>query len=103
VKATFPVEAPPIQVELNVPVGQTARAARTHPSHRPLLTLIVAPASVTFNSNSAVPDELVVDVGAPPHLVMAPAAFMVSTFTYDKRQKALSRNHPMRYTVRHGF
>jgi hypothetical protein len=92
-----------MQVELNVPVGQTARAARTHPSHRPLLMLIAAPASVTFNSNSTIPGEPLVDVGAPPHLVIAPAAFMVSTVTYDNKQKTLSRNHPMRYTVRDGF
>ena len=73
VNATFPVEAPPTQVELKVPEGQTALAARTHPSHRPLLTLIVAPESTALSSKSAVPDEPVVDVGAPPHFVIAPA------------------------------
>jgi hypothetical protein len=56
-------------------VGHTARAARTQPSHLPLLTLIIAPPSVAFNSKSAVPNEPVVDVGAPPHFVIALATF----------------------------
>lgn len=72
-KATFPVEAPPTQVDVNVPVGHTALAARTHPSHLPLLTLIVAPASTALRLNNAVPDAPEVDVGAPPHFVILPA------------------------------
>jgi hypothetical protein len=62
-----------MQVELNVPVGQTALAARTQPSHLPLLMLIVAPDVTALRLKSAVPDEPVVDVGAPPHFVIAPA------------------------------
>jgi hypothetical protein len=62
-----------MQVELNVPVGQTARAARTQPSHLPLLTLIVAPEVTVESEKSAVPDLPVVEVGAPPHFVMVPA------------------------------
>ena len=38
------------------------------PSHLPLLTLIVAPEVVGLSENLAVPEEPVVDVGAPPHL-----------------------------------
>jgi hypothetical protein len=72
VNATFPVEAPPTHVELKVPVGQTARAARTHPSHLPLLTLIVAPASTVLSLNSAVPEEPVVDEGDPPQNSIVP-------------------------------
>jgi hypothetical protein len=71
--ATFPVDAPPMQVDVKSPVGHTARAALTHPSHLPLLTLIVAPASTALSLNNAVPDDPVVDVGEPPHFVMAPA------------------------------
>ncbi len=73
VNATLPVEAPPTQVEENVPTGQTALAARIQPSQRPLLTLIVAPGSTALSLKRAVPAEPVVDVGAPPHLVIAPA------------------------------
>ena len=73
VKATLPLEAPPMQVELKLPVGHTARAARTQPSHLPLLTLIVAPETVVLSVKSAVPDEPVVEVGLPPHFVMVPA------------------------------
>jgi hypothetical protein len=54
-------------------------AARTHPSKRPLLTLIVVPASVAFILKSAVPDDLVVDVDCPPQLVTAPDALVIST------------------------
>jgi hypothetical protein len=72
VNATFPVEAPPTHVELKVPVGQTARAARTHPSHLPLLILIVAPASTALSLNSAVPEEPVVDEGDPPQNSIVP-------------------------------
>lgn len=71
--ATFPVDAPPMHVDVKSPVGHTALAALTHPSHLPLLTLIVAPEVTAFSLNSAVPDDPVVDVGAPPHFVMAPA------------------------------
>lgn len=65
VKSTFPVLAPPMQVLLKEPVGHTAIAARTQPSHRPLLTLIVAPVSAADRLKSALPDEPVVDSGAP--------------------------------------
>jgi hypothetical protein len=70
-----------MQVELNVPVGQTARAARTDPSHSLLLTLIVALEVVAFSLKSSVPDGPVVAVGFPLHLVIAPAALTVNTFT----------------------
>ena len=43
VNATSPELAPPTHVALKLPVGQTALAARTHPSHRPFEMLIVAP------------------------------------------------------------
>ncbi len=68
---TLPVEAPPIQVELNVPVGQVALAALTHPSQRPLLTLMVAPEVAASSLNRAVPDEPVVEVGLPPQNLCA--------------------------------
>jgi hypothetical protein len=70
-----------MQVELNVPVGQTAQAARTHPSHSLLLTLIVALEVVAFSLKSSVPDEPVVAVRFPLHLVIAPAALTVNTFS----------------------
>ena len=73
VKATLPVVAPPTQVPDTLPVGQTPRAARTHCSQRPLEMLMVAPASVVFRVNNAVPDFPVVVAGLPPHLVMLPA------------------------------
>lgn len=82
--ATFPVEAPPTQVDLNVPVGQTARAARTQPSHLPLLMLIVAPAVTALRLKRAFPEEPVVEAGAPPHFVIAPAMppHMASSATF---------------------
>ena len=43
------------------------------------MTLIVTPASVAFNSKSAVPDDLVVDVDCPPQLVIVPDALMIRT------------------------
>ncbi len=55
-KATLPLVAPPTQVPDMLPVGQTARAARTHCSQRPFEMLIVAPALVVFSENEAVPD-----------------------------------------------
>lgn len=60
-----------MQVEPKIPVGQTARAARTQPSHLPLLTLIVAPEETALSEKSAVPELPVVAVGEPPHFVMA--------------------------------
>lgn len=73
VNATSPDDAPPTQTLLNSPTGHTALAALTQPSHLPLLTLIVAPLSVASSVNSADPLEPLVDVGAPPHFVIAPA------------------------------
>ena len=73
VNATFPVEAPPAHVALRLPVGQTARAARTHCSQRPLDMLRVAPAETAFSENFAVPDCPTVEVGFPPHFVIVPA------------------------------
>ncbi len=72
-KATLPVDAPPTQVLEKLPVGHTARAARTHPSHRPLETLMVAPLSTALRLNLAVPDWPVVVAGLPPHFSMVPA------------------------------
>jgi hypothetical protein len=46
---------------------------------------MTAPVSVAFNVKSAVSDEPVVDVGAPPHLVIAPAAFH-SQPLYSKKE-----------------
>jgi hypothetical protein len=85
--AAFRVEAPSMQAHLNVQVGQTAQAARTQPSHRPLLTLMVLPAWVAFNSKGAVPDEPVVDVGAPPHFVIAPAALHCQHVCFGRRDE----------------
>ncbi|KAG9246584.1 hypothetical protein BJ878DRAFT_540147 [Calycina marina] len=68
-----PVLAPPTQVLENVPVGHTALTALMHLYHRPLLTLRVAPLVGGLSVKSAVPVSAVVDVGAPPHLVMTPA------------------------------
>lgn len=73
VKSTFPVEAPPTQVPLILPVGHTARAARIQPSHLPLEILMVAPLDAALSVKSAVPDSPVVLSGAPPHFVMVPA------------------------------
>lgn len=73
VKATSPVLAPPLQVDLKLPLGHVALAARMHPSQRPLDTLIVAPEAVGFKVNFAVPDTPVVLFGAPPHFWMDPA------------------------------
>lgn len=85
VKVTSPVLAPPAHVAFILPVGQTALAARTHCSHRPLEMLIVAPLSTALSENCADPDFPVVDVGAPPHFVMAPAMppHMASSATFS--------------------
>ena len=72
-KATFPVDAPPTHVELKVPVGHTALAVLTQPSHLPLLTLIVAPDVTALSWKSAVPELPSVELGAPSHFVIAPA------------------------------
>ena len=58
---------------VNVPVGHTALAALTQPSHRPLDTLIVAPASSGVSVNLDVPDTPVVLVGSPPQNSIEPA------------------------------
>jgi len=75
VNATLPVVAPPIHVLVKPPVGQTAVAALTHPSHLPFETLIVAPleASVAVSVNLAVPDWPTVVEGLPPQNSMVPA------------------------------
>lgn len=62
-----------MQVLLNSPVGQVALAALIQPSHRPLLTLSVAPETVGVSLKRAVPELPVVEVGFPLHFVMAPA------------------------------
>jgi hypothetical protein len=69
----LPTVAPPMQVEVRLPVGHTALAARTQPSQRPLETLSVAPDVKVLRTNSAVPDVPVVVAGEPPHFVIAPA------------------------------
>jgi len=85
---TLPVEAPPIQVELNVPVGQVALAALTHPSQRPLLTLMVAPEVAASSLNSAVPDEPVVEAGLPPQNLYAVSVGLLCTSGSLKMCKA---------------
>lgn len=65
--------APPTHVELKLPVGHVNCAALTHLSHLPLLISIVAPACAASSVNFDVPDVPVVDAGAPPHFVIAPA------------------------------
>lgn len=72
VNAISPVLAPPTQVDLKLPVGQVARAARMQPSQRPLETFSVAPELVGFKVNLAVPDTPVVLFGAPPHFWIEP-------------------------------
>lgn len=63
-----PSLVPPTHVLLNVPVGHVALAALTQPSHRPLLTLIVAPlaAFTAVSVNFDVPDAPTVVEGSPP-------------------------------------
>ena len=65
--------APPIHVLEKLPVGHVNCAAFTQRSHLPLLTLIVAPASVALRVKRDVPDRPVVDTGLPPHFWMVPA------------------------------
>ena len=69
----LPVEEPPTQVLENVPVGQVARAARTHPSHLLFDILIAAPASSEIKANLEVPEAPTVDVGLPLQNSIAPA------------------------------
>lgn len=68
-----PDEVPPTQSDVNVPVGHTALAALTHPSHLPLLTVRVAPVSSGVRVNFEVPDAPTVEVGLPPQNSMEPA------------------------------
>ena len=70
-KATSPLLAPPRQVARKLPVGQTARAARTHSSHLLLEMVIRAPdsASVGWRVKSALPTRPWVVCGEPWHLV----------------------------------
>ena len=58
---------------VKVPVGHTARAALTQPSHLPFDTLIVAPASSGVSVNLEVPDAPIVLVGSPPQNWIEPA------------------------------
>jgi len=60
-----PSLTPPIHVLVYVPVGQTAFAARTHPSHLPLETLMVAPDTSGVKVKFEVPEAPVVEVGLP--------------------------------------
>ena len=73
VKSTSPDDAPPAHVACRLPVGHTARAARTHCSHRPLEMLMVAPGAAARSSNRAEPDWPVVAAGLPPHFWTEPA------------------------------
>ena len=84
VKATLPVDAPPTQVPVMLPVGQTARAARMQPSHRPLEMLMVAPCSTALSENLALPEVPSVEAGAPPHFWIEPAMppHMASSATF---------------------
>ena len=67
VKPMFPCVAPPQQVPVMEPVGQTARAARTHCSHARRSTFTVAPFVSAATVNSADPDRPVVSTGLPLH------------------------------------
>jgi len=60
-----PLVAPPRQVALRLPVGQTALAARTHCSHRFLVRAIVFPAPMALSVNSALPTRPWVMLGEP--------------------------------------
>jgi hypothetical protein len=62
-----------MQVLLNVPVGQVSCAALTQRSQRPLLMLMVAPASTAASENLDEPDTPVVEAGLPPQNSMLPA------------------------------
>lgn len=53
--STSPLLAPPRHTLLRLPVGHTARAALTHPSHRPLVTVTLAPGSTARSTNTALP------------------------------------------------
>ncbi|RYP54304.1 hypothetical protein DL768_000878 [Monosporascus sp. mg162] len=56
-----------------LPMGQTARAALTHCSQRPLVTLMMAPLDAAFSENRAHPDSPTMLSKAPSHRVTAPA------------------------------
>jgi hypothetical protein len=60
-----PLLAPPRQVALRLPVGQTALAARTHCSHLFFVRLIVLPAPTALSVNSALPTRPWVMLGPP--------------------------------------
>ena len=79
-----------MQVELNVPVGQTAQAARTHPSHSLLLTLIVALEVVAFSLKSAVPDETSCGCWIPTTLSNSPSCAYSQHVHLRTRDKKLS-------------
>jgi hypothetical protein len=72
-KFTSPSLAPPTHTASNGLSPHTALAALIHPSHLPLDTLIVAPATVVVRSNLAVPLAPLVLAGEPWHFVIAPA------------------------------
>jgi hypothetical protein len=69
----LPDVVPPTQVLVKVPVGQTALAARTQPSHRPFETFRVAPALSGVKVNLDVPEAPTVVLGFPPQNSIFPA------------------------------
>lgn len=67
-----PLEAPPAQVAFMLPVGQTARAARTHCSHWSRVMSMAAPSDAAFSVNLALRDSPTVYCGAPSQRVVEP-------------------------------
>ena len=85
VNDTSPLVAAPTQVALRLPVGHTARAARTHSSHRTFDTLMVAPGVTASSVNKALPERPCVTAGEPAHFVVADPAMppqMASSATF---------------------
>jgi hypothetical protein len=62
-----------MHVLVNGEFPQTALAALTHPSQRPLVTSIVCPDVAAVRVNFAVPEAPVVVSGEPPHCSIFPA------------------------------
>jgi hypothetical protein len=73
VKATFPVDVPPMKAEASSLDGQAAHAALTQTSPRLLLIFMVALESTAFGINRAVPEDPVVDTGVHWHFTIEAA------------------------------
>jgi hypothetical protein len=71
-KSRSPLDAPPLHTPVKLPVGQMARAARTHCPHFRFDTVMDPPSNRGFSSNLAEPDCPVVFGGAPLQPVESP-------------------------------